>query len=1291
MNYNNCLDLIEKSAAMIFFSIAFALIIRILSTMYHSYANNTPGFKAYHLPVCLIIYFLCWALQIITSIPYFTYFIVSWTPNGANYDDGVKIFWTSIWTQCGMTTIPIAVLCLTMDRIMCISFPAQYNKRQNLTIFLTVTAISVVLIGNLWDVFRELPVKSNTGCRVYVCVFKNTNMEVYTYTKMIGGLLNCATGLYFFFKLWNVNKHNLVDQNSNQMSSSNKKASGVMVGQYIGPYNIFCASIDAFVASLIYSKTLRIVEAADLLKMKFAKNENRQISLSTEIIADILRYFSRKKLAKKFCFVNRNLWKIATTRRLVPNMLLLDGININTKNELVQYSFDDAQEYVKDFNPETKCGYGNVIRFLFYNAYQFPVSYFLKKMPVPEFVRFRNVHIRHCEDEALIELLCNVNESFIGCDLTIDYGNDSINNDTQKRLTYLLANAFIKPAKISMDLNCESVLNQQIMQTEGILNCNTLEFCLPNYTQEFHCALLNWLLIDRKPAALHKRKHLLLGKYPSEMVLHMVEHLKQIFQDNDSPSSELLITFVGYRSGAPDLEGTTDVPFLEILDQQRKAGDAKANWLADNFYAQHWALFLFKKGYFWLQHISLAYFLLKMEDENRKKISLAPEIIADALRHLSRRKLAQHIYLVNRNFWQIATSRRLVPNMLLINELYINTMDRDGVHYSYDDLEEHVKDFNPKTKCGYGNLIRVSHGRTHQLPVSYFVKKMPLPEFVRFRQVRLICCEDQALIEFLRIVNQSFIGCNLRIEYADRSTGDEEWNKLSYLLANAFIKPERILLELNCDSVLSNLHQIVKTTGISNCNILKFRLSNYTQEFNAALLNWVHNDRHEERKPGQGEGKQLLLRHYPEELILQMIEHLKQAFEDNNFPSAFVIAFAGSDAPDLEGLQDFSLDKVSTGEKLSFYKSIRRDALFIIFGILLIPNLLKMEGRNRQITLSTETIADVLRHLSREKLARHIYPVNRNFWQIATSRHLVPNMLEFNRLYINTKDELVHYSYDDAQEYLKDFNIKTKCGYGNLIRICRWTNSCRIPVSYFVKMPVPEFVCFRHVRLICCEDQSLIEHLRNVNESFVGCDLTIEYGDRSIGNEMQQRLTYLLANAFIKPAKISIYLNCDSGLHEQIMQAVGISNCSNLKFRLTNYTQEFHCALLNWLQTDRDEKSKLAAQCESKHLWLEHYPSGMILQMIEHLKQAFEDDNSPSAFLITFAGSSSESSRHIHHAPHLEGQHDLSLDKVSTGERISFFKSVVNDNFVYRLWRRKVTNESIDWITEYHYKRSIIV
>ncbi|KAI1694963.1 hypothetical protein Ddc_21612 [Ditylenchus destructor] len=315
-----------------------------------------------------------------------------------------------------------------------------------------------------------------------------------------------------------------------------------------------------------------------------------------------------------------------------------------------------------------------------------------------------------------------------------------------------------------------------------------------------------------------------------------------------------------------------------------------------------------------------------MEGGNRH-LSLSTETIAEILRHFSRKKLSQKLVLVNRKLWQIATSRHLVPVIHLINHLRIDTMDRgEIVHYSFDDIQEHVKDFNPDANSGYGNIIRISNYKSYTFPVSYFLKKMPTPEpFIRFDYVRIKHCEDESLIEFLRDANESFIGCDLSFYYRDRSIGREEWNKLDYLLANAFIKPAQILLELNCDSGLSNLHQIVQTTGISNCSTLRFRLSNYTQEFNVALLNWVHNDRHEENKPAQSEGKQLLLKHYPREMILQIIEHFKQAFEDNNFPSAFVIAFVGDDAPDLEGQQDFSLDKVSTGEKLSFYKAIRRD------------------------------------------------------------------------------------------------------------------------------------------------------------------------------------------------------------------------------------------------------------------------------------------------------------------------------------------------------------------------------
>ncbi|KAI1702809.1 hypothetical protein Ddc_16889 [Ditylenchus destructor] len=398
--------------------------------------------------------------------------------------------------------------------------------------------------------------------------------------------------------------------------------------------------------------------------------------------------------------------------------------------------------------------------------------------------------------------------------------------------------------------------------------------------------------------------------------------------------------------------------------------------------------------------------------------------------------------------------------------------------------------------------------------------------------------------------------------------------------------------------------------------------------------------------------------------------------------------------------------------------SVLGDIYREIFWIVQTANLRIMEGQNRQINvlrqikrktaklqqsvplttsiiraepiirlLSTETIAEILRHFSRKKLSQELYLVNRNIWQIARSRHLVPNLHLIKDLCIDTiergdiKEKNSLYGNIIWKDYMKK-------SHGNIIRIASAVNSKPyiIPVSYFVKkMPTPEpFVRFGKVWIKHCEDESLVEFLRNANESFIGCDLRINFYTHNQANHIQKKLAYLLANAFIKPAQILIDVKCDSGL-QQILQTEGVSNCNKLIFCPNDrmyYTQQFHDALLNWLQNyGREEKRMI--QAENKVLVLHRYPEKMILSLVEHLKHAFQDDTSPpSAFLITF---------HVA-APNLDGEQlNFPLSKVHTGEKLSFFKGkdcTQYETFVYRLWRRRVINERADRMMEWQYKHT---
>ncbi|KAI1705139.1 hypothetical protein Ddc_15845 [Ditylenchus destructor] len=643
----------------------------------------------------------------------------------------------------------------------------------------------------------------------------------------------------------------------------------------------------------------RIVPAQNLLKME---KQNRQISLPTDTTAEILRHLSRRKLSQDLYLVNRNIWQVATSSQLVPNVHLIKELYIDTRDMQRRYTVGDIQEHVSHFDPDTNSGYGNLIG-IHNNSehYRFPVSYFIQKMPTPEpFVRFSNVRIEHCEDESLIEFLSNAKESFVGY---------SISNDAVNKLAYLIGNAFIRAKKIA--------INEVKLPSPSNFN----------YTQELHCALLNWLHDDgseRSTLVQRESKHLVLAEYPREMILDMVEHVKQTFKDENLPPAAFLITFFfqskypfGKYPFTPRLEGEHD--FSLTNNAGEKLSFFKTRYGKDY---QLYRRKVLNKALDWVDVVS---------GHSRRAItSLPTDTTADILRHLSRKKLSRDLYLVNRNIWQIATSRHLVPNVHLIKELYIDTRDMQQ-RYTSDDIQEHVRDFDPETNFGFGNMIRIYNNlECYRLPVSYFIQKMPTPgPFVRFGGVLIQRCEDESVIEFLCNAKESFVGCDVKIDFHD-SLDNGVQKKLAYLLSNAFIRPATILIDVKCGS---GLQQILRTEGVSNCNKLEFCLNDglyCTQQFHSALLNWLHNYGREEKRMIKAESKFLVLDNYPEKMILNMVEHLKQAFQDDTSPpSTFLITFHVP-APNLDGEHlNFLLSKVHTGEKFSFFKGKERHRTFV--------------------------------------------------------------------------------------------------------------------------------------------------------------------------------------------------------------------------------------------------------------------------------------------------------------------------------------------------------------------------
>uniref|UniRef100_A0A915EVG5 Uncharacterized protein n=1 Tax=Ditylenchus dipsaci TaxID=166011 RepID=A0A915EVG5_9BILA len=62
----------------------------------------------------------------------------------------------------------------------------------------------------------------------FACLLKKTEMVVFTYTKIAGGVLNTILGVVF----------------------------SVTIATYTGPYNVIFAAIDVLVSTIVYSQTI---------------------------------------------------------------------------------------------------------------------------------------------------------------------------------------------------------------------------------------------------------------------------------------------------------------------------------------------------------------------------------------------------------------------------------------------------------------------------------------------------------------------------------------------------------------------------------------------------------------------------------------------------------------------------------------------------------------------------------------------------------------------------------------------------------------------------------------------------------------------------------------------------------------------------------------------------------------------------------------------------------------------------------------------------------------------------
>ncbi|KAI1707325.1 hypothetical protein Ddc_14878 [Ditylenchus destructor] len=237
-------------------------------------------------------------------------------------------------------------------------------------------------------------------------------------------------------------------------------------------------------------------------------------------------------------------------------------------------------------------------------------------------------------------------------------------------------------------------------------------------------------------------------------------------------------------------------------------------------------------------------------------------------------------------------------------------------------------------------------------------------------------------------------------------------------------------------------------------------------------------------------------------------------------------------------------------------------------------------------------------------------------------------------------------------------------------------------------MPIPKpFVRFQKVYIYRLLGKSTLKFLRDAKESFVGSAIHYSMTDILDNKDMRNQMHYLLQNVFQKPSHISVeWLVFTASRAQSIHRRhsmtkiscfpTGRPNCSRIKLQLWGRevcNDDTIRMLLDWLSNVKSMVQNPQRDTVQKHLELDCFPRWFILELVQQVKNAFNDEDWLfSDFVITFV--SNEEKYYC-----LEGDHKFTLNKLSTNERLSFFThsrvSCYGSGQVYRLWCRRVVNE----------------
>ncbi|KAL3118867.1 hypothetical protein niasHT_008214 [Heterodera trifolii] len=139
-------------------------------------------------------------------LPYEIYSIIVWRPTEGALYDGATLFFIALPAHLLLSTIPMSVFFMTIDRICIILFELNYGSRIKRVLKRSFfCALSVGILFNFIEILSAMPVPTKTECEIFGCIL-GTSVQLYLGWRAFCAILNTISGILFFVVLYRSNR-----------------------------------------------------------------------------------------------------------------------------------------------------------------------------------------------------------------------------------------------------------------------------------------------------------------------------------------------------------------------------------------------------------------------------------------------------------------------------------------------------------------------------------------------------------------------------------------------------------------------------------------------------------------------------------------------------------------------------------------------------------------------------------------------------------------------------------------------------------------------------------------------------------------------------------------------------------------------------------------------------------------------------------------------------------------------------------------------------------------------------